>query len=112
MRYNQDPIPSRKCLVFWNSAIDAIKQLFVLVLNCLSADVALGGGARESPAFDDDDVFGGGDAFVHIAARVELPRPPNNFLLELLGVHGALLRGLDEQCRRRSAVANDDTLEN
>ena len=112
MRKNQDPKPKRKCLVFWNSTVDVIEQLLVLVLNCLSSDVAFGGCAREGTALDDDDVFGGNDALVDIAARVELPRSPDDFLLELLGVHGALFRSLDEQSRGGSAVANDNALEN
>jgi len=111
MRPNQDPNPNRKCLVSWNSTVDAIKQLLVLVLNCLSSDVALGGGAGESTPFDDDDVFGGGDALVDIAAGVELSRSPDDLLLELLGIHGALLRSLDKQGRGRPAVPNDDALE-
>lgn len=98
-------------LVFWNSAVDAIEQLLVLVLNRLSSDVALGGGARESATFNNNDVFGGRDALVDIAAGVELPRPPDDFLLEFLSVHGALLRSLDEQRGGRSAVSDHDTLE-
>jgi len=112
MRHNREPNPNRKCLVFWNGAVDAIEQVLVLVLDCLSSDIALGGGARKSATVDDDDVFGGCDALVDIAARVELPRPPDDFLLELLSVHGTLLRSLDEQGGGRSAVSNDDTLEN
>ena len=112
-RDNQEANPNRKCLVFRSlSTVNVIKQLFVLVLYCPSSDVALGGRARESAAFDHDDVFGGGDAFMDITARVELPRLPNDILLELLGVHGTLLRSLDEQGRRCSTVPNDDTLEN
>jgi len=111
MRHNQNPNPNRRCLVFWNSTVDAIKQLLVPVLNCLSSDIALGSGARESPALDDDNVFGGGDALVDIAARVELPRSPDDIFLELLGVHAARLRSLDEQGGGRSPVANDNTLE-
>jgi len=99
-------------LVFRDSAVDAVKQLSVLVFNRLSSDVALGGGAGESTALDDDNVFCRGDALVDIAARVKLPRSPDDFLLELLSVHGTLLRGLDEQGRRRSAVANNDAFEN
>ena len=91
MRHNQDSYPNRKRLVLWNSAVDAIEQLLVLVLNGLSSDVALGGGTRKSATFNNNDVFGGCDALVDIAARVELPRPPDNFLLEFLGVHCALL---------------------
>ena len=112
MRYNQDPDPNGKCLVFWDSAIDAIEQLLVLLFNCLSSDVSLGGGARESAALDDDDVFRGGNALVDIAAGVELPCSPNDLLLEFLGVHGASLRSLDEQGRGRSAVSNDNAFEN
>ena len=91
MRNNQDSNQNRKRLVFWNSAVDAIEQLLVLVFNCLPSDVALRGGARKSATFNDDDMFGGCDALVDIAARVELPRSPDDFLLELLSVHGALL---------------------
>lgn len=91
MPHNQGPKPNRKCLVFRNSTVDAIKQLLVLVLDRLSSDIALGSGAWESTAVDDDDVFRGGDALVDIAARVELPRSPDDFLLEPLGIHGALL---------------------
>ena len=112
MRHNQDTNPNRECLVFWDSAEDAIEQLLVLVLNRLSSDIAFGGGARKGATVNNDDMFGGRDALVDIAARVELPRSPDDFLLELLGVHGALLRGLDEQSGGRSAVSYDDTLEN
>jgi len=102
----------RQRSVFWNSAVYAIKQFLVLVLNCLSSDVTLGSGTGESAAIDDDDMFGGSDAFVDVAARIELSRPPDEFLLEPLGVHRAFLRSLDEQGRRRPAVANDNALEN
>ena len=112
MRDNQGSNPNRKLLVFWNSAVDAIEQLLVLILNRLPSDIALGGGARKSAAFNNDNVFGGCDALMDISARVELPRPPDNFLLELLSVHGALLRSLDEQGGGRSAVSDHDTLEN
>ena len=47
-----------------------------------------------------------------IAARVKLPSFPDDLLLELLGVHGALLGSLNKQGRRSSAVANNNTLEN
>ena len=43
---------------------------------------------------------------------MELPRSPDDFLLELLSVHGALLRSLDEQGGGRSAVSDHDTFEN
>ena len=112
MRHSEDPSPNRKHLVFWNSTVDAVEQLLVLVLNRLSSDVPLGGSARESAALDDDDVFGGGNALVDIAAGVELPRSPNDILFELFGVHRAVFRGLDKQGRRRSAVSNDDAFEN
>jgi len=112
MRQNQGQNPNRRCLVFWNKTVDSIEQFLVLVLNCLSPDVALGSGARESPALDDDNVFGGGDALVDIAARVELPRSPDDLFLEFLSVHGTLLRCLDEKSGGRSAVPNDNTLEN
>ena len=112
MRHNQYMNPNRECLVLWNSTVDAIKQFLVLVLNCLSSDIALGGGARKSATLDDNDMFGGGYAFMDVAARVELPRSPDNFFLEFLSVHGALLRSLNEQSRGRSAVANDNALEN
>jgi hypothetical protein len=97
MRHNQEtkPDPNRKPLVFWNSAVDSIEQLLVLVFNCLSSDVALGG-AGQRTALNDNDVFRGGNALVHIAARVEMLRFLDYFLLELLGVHGALVRDLDE----------------
>jgi hypothetical protein len=100
---------NRKRLVSWNSTVDAVKQLLVLVLNCLSSDVAFGGGTRESAALNDDDMFGGGDVLVDIGA---LLHPLEDSLLEFLGVHGALLRSLDEQSGRRSAVPNGDALEN
>jgi hypothetical protein len=96
---NQDRKPKRKSLVFWNGTVDTIEQLLVLVLDCLSSDVTLGGGARKIAALDDDDVFGGSDALVDIAARVKLPRSPDDLLLELLRVHGAPFRSLDEQGR-------------
>ena len=112
MGHNQDWNPNRKRLVFWNSTVDAIEQLLVLVLNRLPSDVTLGGGARKSATFNNDDVFGGCDALVDIAARVELPRSPDDFLLEPLSVHGTLLRSLDEQGGGRSAVPDHDTLEN
>ena len=114
MRHNQDPSasPKRKRLVFWNSTVDAVKQLLVLVLNCLSSDVALCSSAREGTTLHNDDIFGGGDALVDIAARVELPCSPDDLLLEPLSVHGARLRSLDEQSRTRSAVSYDDALEN
>ena len=112
MGNNQDPKPERKRLVFWNNTVDAIEQLLVLVLNCLSSDVAFGGGAGKSAALNDDDVFGGSDALVDIAARVELPRSPDDFLLELLRVHGTIFRNLDKQSGGGSAVANDNALEN
>jgi hypothetical protein len=99
-------------LVFWNGAVDAIEQLLELILDRLSSDVTLSGGAREGPALDDHDVFRGSDALVDIAARVKLPRSPDDLLLELLSVHRAPLRRLDEQGRRRSPVADDDALEN
>jgi hypothetical protein len=81
---NHDRKPKRKRLVFWNGTVDTIEQLLVLVLDCLSSDVTLGGGARKIAALDDDDVFGGSDALVDIAARVKLPRSPDDLLLELL----------------------------
>ena len=68
IRHNQDSNPDRRHLVFWNSAVDAVEQLLVLVLNRLPSDVPLGGGARESATFYNNDVFGGCDALVDIAA--------------------------------------------
>lgn len=47
-----------------------------------------------------------------IAARVELPRSPDYFLLELLGIQSALFRSFNEQRWGGSAVANDNALEN
>jgi len=111
-RHNRDPKPKKRHSIFGNSTVDAIEQSLVLVFNCLSSDVALGSGPRECTALDDDDVFGGRDALVDKATRMELPRSPHNFLLELLRIHGAPLRSLNEQCRRRSTVANHNTLEN
>ena len=46
---------NRKCLVFWNSGVDAIKQLLVLVLDRPPSDVTVGSGARESAAPDGDE---------------------------------------------------------
>ena len=99
-------------LVLWDIAIDAVKQLLVLGLDCLSPNVALGGSAGKSATFDDNNMFRGSDLLVDIAATVELPRSPDDFLLELLGVHSALLRSLNEQGGRRAAVSNDNALEN
>ena len=110
MQYNQDPDPNRMCLVSWNIGVYTVKQLLVLVLHRISLDVAFGS-ARESPALDDDDMFGG-DALVGIAARVELPHSLKNLPLELLGVHGALLRRFNEQGGGRSTVSNHNALEN
>jgi len=112
MRRNQDPKPKKRRSIFWNSAVDVIEQLLVLVLNCLSSDVALVSRPRERTAFDDNDVFDRGDALMSIATRVELARSPDDFLLELLRVHGTLLRRLNEQGRRGPAVANYNALEN
>lgn len=103
---------AKSCLVFWDGTIDAIEQLLELVLNCLSSNVALGSGTGECATFDDDDVFRGCDALMHIAASMELGRSLDDFLLELLSVHGALLRSFDEQGGRRSAVSNDNALKN
>jgi len=97
---------------FWNSIVDPIEKFLVLVLNCPSSYVALGIGARERTALDDDDEFGGRDALVDKATRVEFPRSPYDFLLELLHVHRTLLQSLDEQGRRKSAIANHNALEN
>ena len=108
----QDPDPNKKCLEFWSSGVDAIKQLLVLILDRSSPDVAFGSGARESATFDDDDVFGRGNALVDIAARVELRHSPNNFLLQLLAVHGALLRSLDKQGGGGSTVSDRNALGN
>ena len=83
--------PNKKCLVFWDCTVYVIEQLLVLVLNRLSSNIALGSGTREVVTVDDDDVFRGGDALVDVAARVELPGSPDDFLLELLGVHVAIL---------------------
>ena len=47
-----------------------------------------------------------------VAARVELSRSSDDFLLELLGVNSLLLRSLDKQGGRRSAVSNNSALEN
>lgn len=81
---------SRRCLVLWNSTVDAIEQLLELGLDCLSSNIALCSSARESATFDDDDVCCRGNLLVDIAARVELPGSPDDFLLELLGVQFAL----------------------
>ena len=43
---------------------------------------------------------------------MKLPHSLDDFLLELLRVHGTLFRGLDEQGRRRLPAANSDALEN
>lgn len=113
-RHERDmkPNPNRSCLVFWNGTVHSIEQLLVLVLNRLSSNVAFGGGTWESATFDNDDVFRGCDALVDIATRMKLPRSPDNFLLELLVLHCAFFRSLDEQSGRRSPVANDNALEN
>jgi len=103
MRPNQEPKPKKS--IFWNSVIDLVEQFHVLVLNCLSSDIALGIRARERTALD-DDVFGQRDALVDIVTRVEFPRSPYNVLLELLRAHGTLLRSLNEQGGRTSEVAN------
>lgn len=83
-----------------------------MVFNRPPSDVSLDDGARKSAAVDDNDVFGRDNSLMNIAARVELFRPRNYLLLELLGAHVALLRSLDKQGRRRPAVPNNDTLEN
>jgi len=101
-----------ECLVLWYCTVDAIEQLLELSLDCLPSNVALRSSARESPTFDDDDVFRGRDAFVDVAANVELLGSLDDLLLELLVIHRALFRTFDEQGGRRSAVANDGTLEN
>ena len=98
--------------MLWSSTVDVIEQLLVLVLNRSSSHVSFGGRAREGVALDNDDVFGRGDALVDVVARVELFRPSNDLVLELLAVHGALLRNLDEQGRRRSTISNNDTFKN
>jgi len=98
--------------IFWNSAVDPIEQLLVLVLSCSSSNDALDNGARESTTLDDDDVFGGCDPLVHKATGVEFPRSPHDFLLELLRVHRTLLRSLNEQRRRRSADTNHNAPKN
>ena len=92
--------------------IDVIKQLLALVLNCLPSDVALCSGTRESTTLDDNDVFGGGDTLMDIVTRIEFPRSQNDLFLEFLGVHDTLLRNLDKQGGRRSAVSNDNALGN
>ena len=112
MQHGRNKRPNRGRLVFWNSTVDAIEQLLELILNCLSSDITLSGGAREGTALNDQDMFGGSDALVDIAARVKLPRSPDDLLLELLRVHGTLFRGLDEQGRGGSPVANNNALEN
>ena len=62
--------------------------------------------------FDDNDISSGPNTFVDIATGIERPHSLNNLLLELLAVQGALLRGLDEQGGKRSAVSNDNALAN
>lgn len=106
MRYNATMTAKR--LVFWKSTAGAIEQLLILAHDCLSSDVALGCGVGESSALNDDDVFGGVDTLVDIAAKMKMPCSPNDFLPELLRVHGAPLRSLDEQGRRVSAISNDN----
>ena len=81
-----------------------------MILNRPSSDVPLGSRAGESATLDDDDVCGGGDAFVGVTAGVELLRPSNDLLLELLGVCAAFLQSLNKQNRRRSAASNNDAL--
>ena len=98
--------------MFWNGVVDPVEQFHVLVLNRLSSDIALGIRTRERTALDDDDVFGRGDALVGIVTRVEFPRSPYDFLLELLRAHGTLLRSLDEQGGRTSEVSNHNALGN
>ena len=99
-------------LVLGNSTVDAVEQVLILILNCLSSNVTLGGSSREIATLNNDDIFCRGDAFVNVAARVEQFCSLDDLLLELLGVQGALFRGLDEQGRRRPAVSNDDALKN
>ena len=111
-RYNRDPKLKKRHSGFWNSTIDPIKQFLVLVLNCLSSDVTLDSSPRERTALDDDDVFGGRDPLVDEATRVEWLSSFYDFLLEFLRAHRTLLRSLNKQRRRRSAVANHNALEN
>jgi len=111
MRCNQDPRQKKRRSIFWNSTVDFIEQFLVLVLNCLSSNVALGSRPRERTALDDDDVCGRSDALVDEVTRAEFARSPYDFLFELLRLRGTLLRSLDEQGRRRSEVANHNALE-
>ena len=62
--------------------------------------------------FDDDDVCGGGNTFMDKTVRVELLRPSNNLLLELLSIHATLRQSLNKQGRRGLAASNNDTLKN
>ena len=89
-----------------------MEQFLVLILNCLSPDATLGSSPRKGIALDDDDMFCRGDPLVDKATREELARSPYDLLFELLRVHGARLRSLDEQGRRRSEAANHNALKN
>ena len=111
MRCNQDLRPEKRRSIFENSAVDTVEQFLVLVLNCLSSDVALGSRPRECTTLDDNDMCGRGDPLVDKVTGAEFTRSPYDLLLELLWVHGTLLRSLDEQGRRRSVVANHNALE-
>ena len=112
MRYDQDPDPNGKSLVYRTGDVDTIKQLPVLVLNRLPSNIALGGGARKSAALDNDNMFGGSDTLLDVVAVVELSHSLNDFLFELLDIHRALLRNLDKQGGTYSAFSDDYAVEN
>ena len=46
--------PEKRRSIFENSAVDAVEQSLVLVLNCLTSNIALGSRPRERTAPDDD----------------------------------------------------------
>ena len=47
--------PEKRRSIFENSAVDAVEQSLVLVLNCLRSNIALGSRPRERTAPDDGD---------------------------------------------------------
>jgi len=79
---------------------------FIRLLHGLAPDIPLGRGPRKRPRGNDNDQVRRGDPLMQIPPRMEVPRLPDDLLLQLLTVH--LDCGLDEDGRGGSAETDDD----
>jgi hypothetical protein len=93
-----------------NRTVDLIQSRTESILDRSAADVALRCCARKGLRRDDDDEMRVDNALVHVSARVEVARALEDLCFDARFVPSD--RWLNEESRRRSAVAHNDAVFN